>query len=296
MKVGCPNKNCHNYKKVGLIIKDGTFKRFDDSRIIQRYRCKVCGRRFSGATLNLARGQKKRRINHQIFELYSSGVSMNRMARILKVNPKTIARKIDFLGHKCALENKKFQKRKVKKKSSLVEFDDLLTIEHTKMKPLSVTLAVDALNRQILGFRVSVIPASGLLAYKSRQKYGKRKSGHLEGLDLLFKDISKMIVPFATIKSDEHSLYGPVVKKYLPLADHHQFKGGRSCVAGQGELKKLYYDPLFILNHTCAMLRANINRLIRKTWCTTKRIDRLEAHLEIFMHFYNDFYLRINTT
>ena len=56
---------------------------------------------------------------------------------------------------------------------------------------------------------------------------------------------------------------------------------------GQGELKKIGFDPLFDLNHTAAMIRANINRLFRRTWCTTKRADRLEAHLELYVQYHN---------
>jgi len=82
------------------------------------------------------------------------------------------------------------------------------------------------------------------------------------------------------------------VRNYLPKVDYERFKGGRGCVVGQGELKKLYRDPLFSINHTCAMFRANINRLIRKTWCTTKDPKMLQKHLEIFIYYYNQIYLK----
>jgi len=58
-------------------------------------------------------------------------------------------------------------------------------------------------------------------------------------------------------------------------------------VVGQGELKRGGYDPLFSLNHTAAMIRANINRLFRRTWCTSKRIDRLEGHLLLYTDYHN---------
>ncbi|EQC44199.1 hypothetical protein [Bacteriovorax sp. Seq25_V] len=51
------------------------------------------------------------------------------------------------------------------------------------------------------------------------------------------------------------------MSKYFPEAEYRRYKGGRGCIAGQGELKKLRFDPLFTLNHTCAMFRSNINRL-----------------------------------
>jgi hypothetical protein len=58
-------------------------------------------------------------------------------------------------------------------------------------------------------------------------------------------------------------------------------------VTGQGELKKTTHDPLFAINHTLAMLRANINRLIRRTWCTTKKPERLIDHLWIYIRYHN---------
>jgi len=45
-------------------------------------------------------------------------------------------------------------------------------------------------------------------------------------------------------------------------------KGRRECVVGQGELKGGGFDPLFSLNHTCAMIRAHVSRLFRRTWNT----------------------------
>ena len=76
----------------------------------------------------------------------------------------------------------------------------------------------------------------------------------------------------------------PVVNTYFPQAEYIQFKGKKSAVSGQGELKKVGHDPLFSINHTFAMCRGNINRLIRKTCCTTKKNlspDRSSCYLYV---------------
>jgi hypothetical protein len=211
---------------------------------------------------------------------------MRRAAKVLKVNRTTVERKLLFLAKKARISTEKFLE-KIKGSVSSMQFDDLLTIEHTKMKPLTVSIAVDKKRRFILGARVSQIPAFGLLAEKSRKKYGHRKSFHREGLDKLFLDIKKTLTPKALIESDEHPFYSDSVSKHFPQGNHRRYKGGRGCIAGQGELKKLHFDPLFTLNHTCAMFRANINRLIRKTWCSTKDPKRLQAHIDLFIHYYN---------
>ncbi|RME16932.1 MAG: transposase, partial [Bdellovibrio sp.] len=79
----------------------------------------------------------------------------------------------------------------------------------------------------------------------------------------------------------------PSVRAFFPKATHIQLKGQRGAITGQGELKKTAFDPLFSLNHTCAMFRANVNRLFRKTWCTTKKLQPLIDHLEIYMWYHN---------
>ena len=65
-------------------------------------------------------------------------------------------------------------------------------------------------------------------------------------------------------------------------------KGRRGCVVGQGELKAIGFDPIFAFNHTAAMLRANMNRLFRRTWCTTKTIRGLEDHLALYVKYHNE--------
>ena len=91
----------------------------------------------------------------------------------------------------------------------------------------------------------------------------------------------------ATLTSDENPHYGRFIRRHLPGVTHLTHPGRRGCVAGQGELKKIGRDPLFSLNHTCAMLRANLNRLFRRTWCTTQHRDRLSDHLAIYVNFHN---------
>ena len=188
---------------------------------------------------------------------------------------------------KSRLKNEEFLQKLKKDQVKHMQFDDLITTEHTKLKPLSISVAVDKKRRYILGAEVSTIPAFGHLAALSRRKYGKRISTHKEKLYDLFEKIEGIVDKNALIESDEHHLYPNVIERFFPEAEFRQYKGGRGCVSGQGELKKLFFDPLFKINHTCAMLRANINRLFRRTWCTTKKPDMLMNHLDIYIYFHN---------
>ena len=166
-------------------------------------------------------------------------------------------------------------------------FDDLETIEHTKCKPVTVTLLVESETRKILGYSVARIPAKGHLAKIARKKYGVRADLSRKKRALLFRRMQPYISSKAEFHSDQHQDYPVQIKKYFPQASHFAYKRMEGRVAGQGELKKGGFDPLFAVNHTLAMLRANINRLIRKTWCTTKKLSALDNHLAIYVDFHN---------
>lgn len=212
--------------------------------------------------------------------LLTGGVSQREAARILGINKKTVVRKFRFAISTAKDELKTWNQKF--KFCTEVEFDDLETFEHTKYKPISVTAMVEYKTRRILGFEVASMPAKGLLSKRALKKYGFRKDGRSFARKKLFKDMQEFVAPTAKIRSDSNPYYQGDVKKFFPQAKHETVLGGRGAVVGQGELKKLKWDPIFSLNHTFAMFRAHINRLFRKTWCTTKRMDQLEGHIALY--------------
>lgn len=292
MNKSCPNPSC---AFPSFFIRDGKFRRKEDSKMIQRFRCKACKTRFSSATFTDSYRQKKRRINIKLIGYLASNVSMRRSAILLNVHRKTIERRLPFLAKRCRRLNQ-LHLNSFKDRIYNIQIDDLVTKENSKLKPLSVSIAVDEDRRTILALEVSKIPAFGHLSVLAIKKYGYRKDEHSEGLTRLFQTIAPIVSSEVRIKSDEHQRYPAFISSYLPRAKHLTFKSERSCIAGQGELKKKRYDPLFIVNHTCASLRANVNRLIRKTWCTTKDQDRLKDHLDVFSYFYNQTILKKELT
>lgn len=203
---------------------------------------------------------------------------------MLQVNYKTVVRKRQFMSQRARVW---MQGLTESLRVTRLQFDDMESFEHSKLKPLSITVAVEKPTRLILGTRVSVMPAKGLLVKASLKKYGRRKDERKRNRQELFKSLLPVVDPRAEIESDQNPHYEPDVRKYFPHAHYKQHKGRRGCVVGQGELKAGGWDPLFSLNHTCAMLRANINRLFRRTWCTTKRRECLEEHLLLYFKSHN---------
>lgn len=270
-------------------VREGFYRRADGSRLIPRFRCRHCFRRFSTATFSPSYRQKRRHMNPRLQSLLSSGVSQRRAALILKMNRKTVVRKFVWLGAQARRERLEMldHLRRRPAKIQALHFDEMESFERSKCLPLSIPLAVDPETRRILSFQVAVMPASGPLAEISRLKYGRRRDERKEAAAMVCRELEGVIAPNADLTTDQNPRYPSWWQAHFPKIRHRTTKGRRGCVTGQGELKRIGFDPLFALNHTAAMKRANINRLFRRTWCTSKRADRLQAHLEIYARFHN---------
>jgi transposase-like protein len=264
------------------VVKNGFYR---SRRVkVQRFICRRCQRHFSGQTLALSYREKKPEANLPVLRLLESGVSQRRCAEILGIHRKTVARKLVRLGRQARHGLRSQISGNI---GSSVVFDEMETFEHSKMKPLSIALAVEEGTRKIISVEVATMPAKGLLAAKARRKYGRRRDDRRLALAAMCREIRRGNANVLLLKSDQAPRYPAIIARHLPHAKHQTFRSRRACVVGQGELKASGRDPLFSLNHTAAMFRDNVKTLTRKTWCTTKRSDRLQYLLFIYAWCHN---------
>ena len=254
---------------------------------IQRFRCLDCRRSFSTQTGRLTYREKKPHVDRPLGRLLTSGVSQRRSAFITGVSRKTVARKLVRLARFARLRHQAWLGERVTSSGAVVNIDEMETLEHTKMKPLAIAVAVEEGSRFVLGAEVSSMPAKGRLAALSRRKYGRRRDDRATGLGRILANVRVAMPRLEVIKSDECPRYPRLFAAAFPRAVRETYKGRRAAVVGQGEMKKGGFDPLFALNHTCAMFRDNLKTLSRRTWCTPKRPDRLQALLDLYVHFHN---------
>ena len=272
----CPTNLSH-------IIKRGFFRKSSGQhRNVQKYFCRSCKTYFCEQTSKVSYRDKKPDINNSLFRMMASGLSQRRAAFILGIHRKTVVRKNK--KHSRFLDSFPVT---VKQKVKTIVFDEMETFEHSKLKPLSIVVAVEEGSRRILAIKTCQMPAKGLLVYRSLKKYGYRKDHRSKNLYSALKSLIPLVEKELIIKSDECPRYPSIVKNIFPNARHLTFKGRRACVVGQGELKAGGFDPLFSLNHTCAMIRDNIKSLCRRTWCTTKDPTHLQDRLNIYQAYHN---------
>ena len=266
-------------------VKHGRYHRFDDAQLIQRYLCKACGKCHSSATHAPTYRQKRRRLNRLIEADIASSTAQRRIALKHGCDRKTVARKVVFLAEQARLKYKKWLSEQPA--YELVQWDELITFEHSRLKPLSIAVMACSQTRCILAYGVAQIPAAGKIAVRAVEKYGKRADRSASMRMRVLRDIKPHISPSATLCSDEHKRYKREIQKVLPGVTHHQYPSKRGSLTGQGELKRTGHDPLFGINHTLAMMRDNIKRLTRRTWCTTKKTNALDDVIAIYVNYHN---------
>jgi len=275
MQRSCPHCNSITFSKKGSYFVKHS------SSWIRRYLCLDCGKTFSSKTFSPTYRQLKPFLNLQIFHLITDGSSQRAASRFLNCSKNTVARKLLWLfKYKHALKHLNH----AQKSSEVWMLDEMESIEHTKLKPLTIPLVVDD-QYQIKAIGVGKIPAKGLLARISIHKYGYRENEREILLDQIFKELSAQKHPKKII-TDGSSIYAKYIAKYLPTTKH-EVVNAQSLLKEKREkiYSKAYkkiYDPMFALNQRCAKLRSDIKRLTRRSWCTTKKVENLKAHLELY--------------
>ncbi len=270
----------------GCSVKYGRYLRAEDAQSIQRYRCKACKTCHSSATHSPTYRQKRRRLNRLVRADIVSSTSQRRIALNQGCARKTVARKIIFLAEQARIKHAQWLESQQEQFNN-VQWDELETFEHSRLKPLSVAVMCCTKTRSIVGFGIAQIPASGKIAKRSREKYGHRADRSSAMRRKVLRELKPYVAPNVTFTSDQHMRYAKEIKTFYPESVHIQHESIRGSLTGQGELKRTGFDPLFWINHSLAMLRDNIKRLARKTWCTTKKADSLSDILAIYIHYHN---------
>ncbi len=269
----------------GCSIRFGRYRRADDAQLIQRFRCKTCGACHSSATTTPTYRQKRRRLNRPIEVDISCSTSQRRIAIKLGCTRQTVARKIAYLGAQARLKHAAWLE--ANGPFEHVQWDELISFEHSRLKPLSVAVLCAFDQRFIIGFGVAAIPASGPSAQRARERYGHRRDRSASMRKRVLSAAADHMPQDVVIDSDEHGRYPGEIRKTLPGATHRTYRSVRGSLTGQGELKRTGHDPLYWINHTLAMLRDNIKRFARRTWCTTKKTSALEDVIAIYLHYHN---------
>jgi hypothetical protein len=280
----CPDPDCRygqpETAPPDFFTHKGSYQTKHDRLAVPRYRCRACKKTFSSRQSDATAGQHKPHVNEQLAKLLSSGVTQRRAAKLLGIDKVTVARKFVWLAerarqaHAAALADGRL-------KTGYVQFDEMETFEHSKLKPLSIALAVRHKTGEIIGARVAVMNCHGKTAALSQKIYGLRADTRRFACKDVMECVKLVAKPKITIASDQKTAYATYILAALPHATHRAHLGRAKA--------RNAHDPLFRLNHTAAKIRADLSRMARRTWSTTKRAERLQDHLDIYIAYNNGY-------
>jgi hypothetical protein len=235
--------------------------------------------------------QKKPELNEQVFKWYASNATQRRMAKNMGCNRKTVIRKFLFVAWLARQEHE----RRVKAgelKTSFVQFDEMETFEHTRLKPLSIAIAVRAKTGEIIEAQVAEMNCHGKAAPLSQQLYGWRQDNRATAREDVLRMVKAVARPNITIVSDAKRAYPREVEKWVPGAE---FVAVTSRVKARKLLtdatRRNQDDSMWALNQACARIRHDMSRMARKVWVTTKKAERLQAHLDLYIAYNNGYKL-----
>lgn len=275
----CPHATCPSRPADGPIFrhrKRGHYSRGCDGKRVQRYQCLVCRRRFSRQSFRNDHRHRRPELNVPILNALDSKVTQRQIARTLKCNRKTVARRMPLFGaHFKAAHLREIAKAKLK---GPFVFDELETYEQNRIeKPVTVAVIVD----KDTGFMV--YGACGTLPSRDRKRGNReRKSQSRKVVKACLDVIAAHRDPDCALifYSDEKATYPKLIREAVGDKVLH--------VRISGKAKRDTENPLFRINHNFAMMRDGMSRLVRRNWGYSKRIERKEDHMWIY-HAYKNY-------
>lgn len=287
-----------------------------DRKFVQRYRCITCKKSF----INHERQEKcnKEKLystRKEIAELYCMGTSLRDLSKKLKISRTTTMRKLDLISSELEEKfrdyetfnfNSHYEINKTMRPS--IVFDEMETYEHTKLKPLSITIAYDAINKKIIDIQVSTFFPKGRfiseLARKPhlREKYQlakrNREDNRTETIKRVLENVKKYLGEnnlkpiFIT---DGKASYRSLLKEvFQDRAFEHDVISSKEMMEnfvktskyGVGHKKDNIYSKASF-DALCASMRAKLSRLRRDSFIHTKKVANLQKTLFLFMDYWN---------
>ncbi len=278
----CPNPDCraHRHPTAGVFLRDGFYHPHCRSHRVPRFRCRLCGRCFSRQTFRADCRQKKPSINAACLDLMVACVGLRQAARVLKVARRTVERRFAWLArHAATFQTNRLAAARL---DGPFQLDEMESFEGNRYQPVTVPVLIERRSLFLVATAVGPLRRKGRLTPQQARRraehearHGRRPSHSRAAVQQVLARLRPLLPPPAplVLESDHKPLYGRLGR---------QLFGERFVWRPySASARRDRANPLFPINHTNARLRHFLARLRRRTWCVSKRRDRLQAHLSM---------------
>ena len=277
----CPFDDCPSRTRGAPFLwrRRGTYPRKCDGRRAQRFFCRSCRRSFSAQCFRLDHRLRLPDLQHRLLPLFIAKVTMRQAARQLGVDRKTVAHRLRLLGGHC-LDLHRWLLARSPGLSGTFQLDELETFETDRiLKPVTVPVLIHKDSWFVVDLTVGTLPPRGPKSRHGRRKRSElepRRSESRERVESCFRFLAEHAPPRALfcVQTDRKTSYGPALRRtFGDRVLHQRFSSKAPRKPGA---------PLFRINHTLALMRDGISRLVRRTWAVSKDRHWLLRHLWIW--------------
>src|SRR5436190_269330 len=296
----CPRHGCPSQAADGPPFRfwsRGRFHRACDGRTVHRFYCCVCRRSFSVQTFRVDYRLKRPELTAPIFDAFVSKVTQRQTARTLASTRKTVRRRLLLL----ARHSREFQTAVLERARSRkiiyggFQLDEQHTFERDRrLQPVTFPVLIHIESRFVLHVEAAALPARGGLRKSDLErklrleaKCGVRRSGSREAVKRCFEALACVRNPelLTVMVTDKAPHYPTALAETMTRNIVH--------LRCSGKAPKTLANPLWPINHTLAMLRDGLSRLVQRTWGATKERAWLAEHAWIWIAYRN--YIRYFT-
>jgi hypothetical protein len=234
---------------------------------------------------------KKPKLNLSLFGPLISKVTHRQAARVLGCSRRTVAHRLALLGDHC----RRFHRWRLAQaagklgSSKVFQLDELETFEQSRrLAPVTMPVLIERSSYFILDLKTAPLPCRGGLSKCDRLRreereglLGRRRSGSRGAVEHCVDTMASMMAPSALVRvqTDRKLTYLSILRQRIGSRLIHQRYSSKE--------KRDYRNRLFPINHTLAMMRDGISRLVRRSWAASKLRERLERHAWIWVAWRN---------
>jgi hypothetical protein len=258
---------------------------------VQRFLCLTCRRFFSTQSFRLDYRLRKPALNRIVFRDFISKVTQRQSARTLGCSRRTIAHRLLLLGEHC----RQFHQQRLDRAAArggiagVFQLDELETFEHSRrLCPVSVPVLVEQRTFFVVDVETASLPSRGKLKPADLER--KRRRAAAEGVRrsestaAVRRSFERLAAwhsrdRLVRVVTDRKTSYPTALERAFGARVVHQ--------RASSKVRRDRKNPLFAINHTLAMLRDGLSRLVRRSWAASKKRARLARHLWIWVAYRN---------
>ena len=286
----CPKPYCAAHTGQGFTFqRRGSYRRKCDGLVVPCFSCNTCGGHFSRQTFRFNYRWWRPTAHLELFRLFVSKVTLRQAARITGYSRVTVAARVRSMGAHC----RRWHRQALAKcpgLSGAFLLDELETFEADRLvKPVTVPVLIQKRSLFVVDLQTAPLPSRGRLGpyhqlrkLRHEELHGKRRSGSRRAVEQCFQELRRVLEPRAALElvTDRKSSYRTLIRRTFG-----QFPCNHARVSSRARRDRR--NPLFPINHTLAMMRDGVSRLVRRSWGAAKLRDRLEEHLWIWAAYRN---------